>query len=299
MKLIFILFLILIGIAHAETILLSDGTKITSPKIQKGDTDFSTSIAGTSYSFSGKSISEQILSKPFYYYAAEPKAKTLEYKELIKTVGSAVVTVARNDGGIGTGFIIHPDGYVVTNQHVISGSYKSKVKIKFHTTVNGIVKYEEFKRIRIIAVNGRYDLALLKIEGFEKRQFPYVTIATSHNVEKGDEIVAIGSPRGLERTATKGFVSLEKRSSEQFNDPSFQLVYIQHTAEINPGNSGGPLFNMKGQVVGVNSLGMSGADGIGFAITADFLQYFLSHAKVYQLSSKNMTSKFIYLSPPG
>lgn len=298
MKRYFIILCFLVGFAHAETITLEDGTKISSPEIQPGQKEFSTLIGDKSYTFEGKHTTEPLLPKPFYYYEGDPKVEKLEYKELIKNVGSAVVTV-QHDQGLGSGVIIHPDGYVVTNQHVIAGSYKSNLKIKFHTEVNGIIQYEEFKLVRVIALSKRYDLALLKIEGFEKRHFPYATITSSNDVEKGDEVVAMGSPQGLERTATKGFVSLDKRSYEQFKDQAFQVVYIQHTAEINPGNSGGPLFNMKGQVIGINSLGVRGGDGLGFAISADFLKYFLSQTKVYQLSGKNMTSGYRYLSPPG
>jgi len=287
-------------IAIAGTITLADGSKITSPKIAEGQTEFSLSLGEKTLQFSGKSSQESVIAKPFHFFEADPDAKDLTYKEVIKKNGSAVVTVLAGRG-LGSGFIIHPDGYLITNQHVVSGSYKSKIKIKYHTTENGILKHELFSHVRVIAVSHRYDLALLKIEGFEKRNFPFVTIGSGHTIEKGDEIVAVGAPRGMERTATKGFVSLSQRVYDQMSrkEKLFQLVYIQHTAEINPGNSGGPLFNMKGQVVGVNSLGSPGSDGMGFAISADFLKYFLANQELYKLSAKNMTSKFNYLSAPG
>ncbi len=299
-NILFIVTALITQIACAGTITLADGSKITSPKIADGQTEFSLAIGDETYQFSGKHSQKSLVAKPFHYFQANPLAKELSYKEVIKKNGSAVVTVLAGRG-LGSGFIIHPDGYIITNQHVVSGSYKSKIKIKFHTKQNGILKHEQFSQVRVLAVSHRYDLALLKIEGFEKRQFPYVTIASAHNIEKGDEIVAIGAPRGLDRTATKGFVGLSHRVYDQMFRKSnlFQLVYIQHTAEINPGNSGGPLFNMKGQVVGVNSLGSPGSDGLGFAISADFLRYFLANQELYKLSAKNMTSKFNYLSPPG
>ncbi len=93
--------------------------------------------------------------------------------------------------------IIHPDGYVITNQHVINENYKGSLWIKFHSIEKGIIKHEVFKKIRVVAVSHRYDLALLKIEGFEKCHFPYVSLATGHKVEKGDEVVAIGVPKVL------------------------------------------------------------------------------------------------------
>ncbi len=289
---------LLISMVHAGTITLADGTVITSPEIKAGQTEVSVPVNGKTLTFKGKNTKEEKLSKPFYYFDGNPKAPVLNYKELIQKVGAAVVTVVQ-DNGLGSGFIIHPDGYVITNQHVISGSYKGNLRIKFHTKQNGIIKHELFKKVRVIAVSHRYDLALLKIEGFKDRNFPYVTLAAGHNVEKGDEVVAIGAPKGLERTATKGYISLSNRSYEQVRDSHFQLVYIQHTAEINPGNSGGPLFNMKGQVVGINSLGMPNSDGLGFAISSDFLKFFLENKTVYALSGRNMTSKYLYLPPPA
>ena len=289
---------LLISMVHAGTITLADGTVITSPEIKAGQTEVSVPVNGKTLTFKGKNTKEEKLSKPFYYFDGNPKAPVLNYKKLIQNVGAAVVTVVQ-DNGLGSGFIIHPDGYVITNQHVISGSYKGKLRIKFHTKQNGIIKHELFRKVRVIAVSSRYDIALLKIEGFEDRNFPYVTLARGHNVEKGDEVVAIGAPKGLERTATKGYISLSNRSYEQVRDKHFQLVYIQHTAEINPGNSGGPLFNMKGQVVGINSLGAPNSDGLGFAISSGFLKFFLENQEVYALSGRNMTSKYLYLPPPG
>lgn len=288
----------LISIVHAGTITLADGTVISSPEISNTQTSISIPLKGITHIFTGKNTDKKTVSKPFHYFDGNPEAPILEYKNLIQKVGDAVVTVLQ-DKGLGSGFIIHPDGYVITNHHVISGSYKGKLRIKFHTKVNGIIKHELFRKVRVIALSHRYDIALLKIEGFENRHFPYVTLANGHDIEKGDEVVAIGAPKGLERTATKGYVSLSNRSYEQFRNLHFQLVYIQHTAEINPGNSGGPLFNMKGQVIGINSLGMSGSDGLGFAISSDFLRFFLENKSVYALSGRNMTSKYIYLPPPA
>lgn len=291
---------IIAQIATAGTITLADGSKITSPNIEDGQTDFSLSGGEKTHAFLGEFSKDSVISKPHYYFEADGKKADFNYKNLIKEVGSSVVTILAGRGQ-GSGFIIHPDGYVVTNQHVVAGSYKEKLKIKYHSTQNGIIKHEQFNKVRVIAVSHRCDLALLKIEGFNKRSFPFVTVAASHTIEKGEEIVAVGAPRGMERTATKGYVSLSHRVYDQMGQKNklFQVVYIQHTAEINPGNSGGPLFNMKGQVVGVNSLGAPGSDGLGFAISGDFLKYFLRNQELYKLSAKNMTSKYNYLSPPG
>lgn len=299
-KILIIISVFITQILTAETITLADGSKITSPNIKNGDTEFSINVGEETYAFSGESSKDFIISKPHYYFQADEKKADLSYKDLIKEIGSSVVTVLA-EGGQGSGFIIHPDGYVITNQHVVNGSYKKKLKIKYHSTQNGIIKHEQFNKIRVIAVSYRYDIALLKIEGFEKRNFPFVSIAVANTIEKGEEVVAVGAPRGMERTASKGFVGLSHRVYDQMTQKHklFQVVYIQHTAEINPGNSGGPLFNMKGQVVGINSIGARNSDGMGYAISSDFLKYFLSNQELYKLSAKNMTSTYNYLSPPG
>ena len=153
----------------------------------------------------------------------------------------------------GTGFIVDRNGYIITNNHVVEKMDKIKVKLHGDT--------QEYKA-RVIGTDAETDLAVLKIE---KHDLTPVSISNSESVQVGDWAVAIGSPFGFEATVTAGIVSATGRD---VSGSSFQR-FIQTDAAINPGNSGGPLLDIKGQVIGINTMiaTRSGAyEGIGFAL---------------------------------
>jgi serine protease Do len=152
--------------------------------------------------------------------------------------------------GAGSGVIISQDGYVLTNNHVIEGAKDVTVTLADH---------QEYKA-RIVGRDPKTDLAVLKIEG--KGTFPAATLGDSDNLKVGDWVIAIGNPFGLNNTVTSGIVSAKGRVIGAGPYDNF----IQTDASINPGNSGGPLFNMKGEVVGINTAIISQGQGIGFAI---------------------------------
>ena len=152
--------------------------------------------------------------------------------------------------GAGSGVIISKDGYVLTNNHVISGAKEVTVTLADH---------QEYKA-RIVGRDPKTDLAVLKIEG--KGTFPAATLGNSDNLQVGDWVIAIGNPFGLNNTVTSGIVSAKGRVIGAGPYDNF----IQTDASINPGNSGGPLFNMNGEVVGINTAIISQGQGIGFAI---------------------------------
>ena len=157
--------------------------------------------------------------------------------------------------GMGSGFIISTDGYIVTNHHVVDGADKIMVKLN---------DKREFPA-KVIGSDPRSDIALLKIDA---SGLPTVTIGGTDNLKVGQWVFAIGAPFGLERTATKGIVSALGRSLP--NDT--YVPFIQTDVPINPGNSGGPLFDLNGKVVGINSQIFSrsgGYMGLSFAIPAD------------------------------
>ena len=300
MKFIFIISLLQLCEICADQQLILSNAKIQSPHLQQNGLETELSLGDQNFKLSGnhntQHLPKSVKLKPSYFDASLSQKK-LEYKNLIKQVSSAVVSVIR-EKSLGSGFIIHPSGLVITNSHVIANSYKEKIILKIFKTEDGILSTEIFKKVKILAKNDRYDLALLKIEDFEDRVYPFVRLARSYEIEQGDEVVAIGSPHGLERSVTKGYVSVSKRTSNR-EGGLFQAIYIQHTAEINPGNSGGPLFNMKGEVIGVNSLGTTHGDGIGFSVTSDCLRFFLDHLDTYKMSPRNMTFDYQYLPVPG
>jgi serine protease Do len=160
-------------------------------------------------------------------------------------------------GQSGTGFIVDKNGYVITNNHVVEKMDKIKVKLHGDTT--------EY-RARLIGSDSETDLAVLKIDA--KQPLQPVTLANSEGVQVGDWAVAIGSPFGLEATVTAGIVSALGR---EVGGQGFQR-FIQTDAAINPGNSGGPLLNIKGEVIGVNTMiatRSGGYEGIGFALPSN------------------------------
>ncbi len=156
---------------------------------------------------------------------------------------------------LGSGFIVSADGYVLTNAHVVDGADEIIVKL---------TDKREF-RARLMGADPRTDVALLKIEA---NGLPKVTLGDPGRLRAGDWVVAIGSPFGFENSVTAGIVSAKGRSLPQENF----VPFIQTDVAINPGNSGGPLFNMKGEVVGINSQIYSrtgGFMGLSFAIPID------------------------------
>jgi len=155
--------------------------------------------------------------------------------------------------GVGSGFIISADGYVLTNHHVVDGADEIYVTL---------TDKREFKG-KLIGSDRRTDVALVKIEA---SGLPRLTIGDSGKLRVGEWVVAIGSPFGLENTVTAGIVSAKGRDTGDY------LPFIQTDVAVNPGNSGGPLLNMKGEVIGINSQIYSrtgGFMGISFAIPID------------------------------
>ncbi len=157
--------------------------------------------------------------------------------------------------GIGTGFIITNDGYILTNQHVIENADSVTVQL------NG--KTEEMPA-RVIGKDRDLDLAVLKIEGSD---YPVLKLGDSNHMRVGEWVVAIGQPYGLDHTVTTGVISAKGRPIN-IEDRSYKNL-IQTDAAINPGNSGGPLLNLKGEVIAINTAVNVTAQGIGFAIPTD------------------------------
>jgi serine protease Do len=160
---------------------------------------------------------------------------------------------AEQNAGVGSGFILSQDGYVMTNAHVVDDA---------DTIYVTLTDKREFKA-KLIGEDDRTDVAIVKIEA---SNLPTVTIGDSNKVRVGEWVVAIGSPFGLDNTVTAGIVSAKGRDTGDY------LPFIQTDVAVNPGNSGGPLIDMQGQVIGINSQIYSrtgGFMGISFAIPID------------------------------
>jgi serine protease Do len=170
--------------------------------------------------------------------------------------------VTREATSLGSGFLISPDGYIVTNSHVISGRDGQRVVDTITVTLSDRREYQA----RVIGRDILSDLALLKIDG---RDLPYVRFGNSSQVRVGDWAIAIGNPFGLGGTVTAGIVSALHRG---ITGGGAYDRYIQTDASINQGNSGGPLFDLDGSVIGINTAIFSptgGNVGVGFAIPAE------------------------------
>ena len=220
------------------------------------------------------------------------KRKLSSLKNLVNELGEAVVLI-RTPIGLGSGFLIHPNGYIITNDHVVAGERQISVT-QFKGSGAKLAK-QNFDNVKIVASGGNLDLALLKIEGQGERfKFPFVTLGSSPDLKQGERVFAIGSPLGLERSVSEGIVSLRNRIISD-------RLHIQTTAEISPGNSGGPLFNYKGEVVGVNNMKVvaQGAEGLGFSIPVDSLKTFLINRDAYAFDPRNPNAGFRYTIPPA
>ncbi|MFZ7114628.1 MAG: S1C family serine protease [Bacteroidota bacterium] len=186
--------------------------------------------------------------------SSSPKLNFETKKEMLKTTKEGVVTVLTKDG-FGSGFIISPDGYIVTNYHVAEGQ-KNNIQVKLNSSIK--------LKATVVKSNEDYDLLLLKIDADELKP---LYVGNSDAIEIGDPVYAIGTPleTSLGQTITSGIVS----GVRDINS----MKYIQTDVSINSGNSGGPLINENGEVIGVTTMKLSGKgiEGIGFCIPSNIV----------------------------
>ncbi len=189
-----------------------------------------------------------------------PSPKSQDPSDMFKKFfGSQEPRSFRTEGS-GTGFIVDKNGYIITNHHVVEKADRIKVKLNGDDT--------EYKG-HVVGYDSETDLAVLKID--TKQPLVPVQIGNSDSVQVGDWVIAIGSPFGLQATVTAGIVSAERTSRDLPGAGEFQN-FLQTDAAINPGNSGGPLLNIRGEVIGVNTMiaTRSGSyEGIGFALPSN------------------------------
>lgn len=166
--------------------------------------------------------------------------------------------------GVGSGFIVDPNGLIVTNEHVISGAQSLTVTLTNGRRFTG----------RVVGQDPVSDIALVKIQA---ANLPTLKLGDSDRMRVGEWVVAIGSPLGLQKTVTTGIISAMQREialNERVN-------YIQTDAPINPGNSGGPLLNISGEVIGVNNAVAAQAQGIGFAIPSTLVRNIVNQLQTH------------------
>lgn len=165
----------------------------------------------------------------------------------------------RVEEGTGSGFIIDSEGVILTNAHVIEGADRVLVTLKDGREFPG----------EVVGEDPLTDIAVIQVEASD---LPAVTLGDSEQLRPGEWAIAIGNPLGLDNTVTAGIISATGRSSAQIRVPDKRVSFIQTDAAINPGNSGGPLLNERGEVVGVNTAIIGGAQGLGFAIPINSAQ---------------------------
>lgn len=214
---------------------------------------------------------------------------TLPPKELSKGLGGSVIKVS-TPGGLGSGVIISPDGFAITNAHVIQGERSLRATIWLKQP-DGSLKRTDIDDVEIEAVSNSLDLALIKLKSPDGKPFPVAPVEADDAIDAGQRVFAIGNPLGLERTLTEGVVSV----------PAMQLdgrTYIQTDTPINPGNSGGPLFNMRGEVVGITNMKITLGENVGFAIPARYVKDFVRHREAFAFDKNNPNSGHFYHSAP-
>jgi S1-C subfamily serine protease len=189
---------------------------------------------------------------------------------VVDTVGPAVVRVdsragdgKANRGGVGSGVTISPDGLVLTNAHVVGGAREIQI-----TDVEG-----KTGNARLLGIDPDTDLALLRTDA--SRNLAFAPLGDSKTLRRGQIAIAIGNPLGFESTVTAGVVSALGRTLRSFSGRMIEDV-IQTDAALNPGNSGGPLVSSRGQVIGINTAVIMGAQGICFSVASNKAQHVLT-----------------------
>jgi serine protease Do len=216
--------------------------------------------------------------------------KASAVKELVAKFGEAVISI-ETPSGKGSGFLINDAGYAITNAHVIEG--ETRISAILYQNISGGLTRRRIDDVEIVALNPFFDLALLKLPLPEDLKPNHVVLGNGEDVNTGDSVFAVGNPLGLERTVTQGIVSSRSRNLEG-------QLYLQTDTAINPGNSGGPLFNQRGEVIGVTSRGARAdmADNLGFAIPVSYVKDFLRHREAFSFDKTSPNSGYRYLDPP-
>ncbi|MFO0954269.1 MAG: trypsin-like peptidase domain-containing protein [Isosphaeraceae bacterium] len=211
-------------------------------------------------------------------------------KELVHSFGEAVISI-ETPSARGSGFLINAEGYAITNAHVIQG--ETRIAAVLYQNVPGGLARKRVENVEIVALNPFFDLALIRLTAPKDLKLGHVVLGSLDDVNAGDGVFAVGNPLGLERSVSQGIVSNRNRNIEG-------QIYLQTDAAINPGNSGGPLFNMRGEVIGVTSRGARAdmADILGFSIPINYVKDFVRNREAFSYDKENPNTGYRYLDPP-
>ncbi len=286
-------------VTRADVITLKSGQKIDAPVLKETDAALFLDVgvdvlkvplehvASRAKNAAEAAAAKDQVKQNRIYATGKMKAKPI--KELARDFGAAVVLV-QTPSGLGSGFIVNEKGLCVTNYHVVEKETRIAVVI-FDRDADGKFTRTRIDKVKILALNPFFDLALLEIPRKKDQTFKTVVITGAHDHREGDEVFAIGNPLGLERSVSRGIVSTRNRN---FGG----LAYIQMTAQINPGNSGGPLFNSRGEVIGVTNMGIPAGEGLGFAIPSVYVKHFLDNNDAWAFDKDNPNTGYRYQDAP-
>ena len=182
---------------------------------------------------------------------SKTESKNIEWTEIVARTSPAVVVI-ETDEGFGSGFVIKPDGIIVTNNHVVANA--KSLAIKFSSG-------EVYMNVYLLSSDPVHDLAILKIEGVD---LPVVNLGNSNNVQLGDEVLLVGTPEGLEQTVSNGLISGIRIDNG--------ARVLQTSAAASPGSSGGPLLNRSGEVVGIMSFKLVNGENLNFTIPINYVR---------------------------
>ena len=290
--------LVAAGLASADIVTLKSGSRIDGTVLKRTDKRVWVDIGPEVLAFDMEDVqgvesaaapaaarTEQV---DLFHTATD--LPTLSPKEHAKLLGPAVVKIS-TPSGLGSGVIIDKDGHAITNAHVVQGEQRLKATVWF-PQADGTLKRVEIDNVELVAVNNHLDLALVRIPHPDRKDFAFAPVQREEKLEIGQPVFAIGNPLGLERTLTQGVISTTQRSFDG-------LTYIQTDTPINPGNSGGPLFNTRGEVIGITNMGIRGGEALGFAIPSRYVKDFIRNREAFSYDRNNPNSGHNYHDGPA
>ncbi len=288
---------LLIQTAGADVVTLKSGARLEGTVLKRNDQTVWLDVGPQILAFSVDQIDHvettdggaavEITAESLFHTARS--LPVLSPEEHARRIGPAVIKVA-TPSGLGSGVIINADGYAITNAHVVQRETNLRTTVWFPQP-DGTLWRTVIEDVEIVAVNNHLDLALLKIPHPEDDRFVFAPLEAVEGIEVGQTAFAIGTPLGLERTLSLGVISTTQRSFDG-------LTYIQTDAAVNPGNSGGPLFNTRGEVIGITNMKIPFGEGLSFAIPARYVKDFIRNREAFAYEKDNPNAGHHYHRPP-
>lgn len=280
--------------AAAALVVLRGGSEISAPILKRTEKLVILDLGHDALSVPASEIVDILEEQPvkdaphsaagLYRVAGSARLSTVEASSRY----APAVVVVKSPSGLGSGFFVNEDGYLITNFHVIRG--EKRVSVTRFVKTAGVLRRVLHREIEIVATAPFHDLAVLRVENVADTIVP-VVFSPGDDVAVGETVFAIGNPLGLERTVTEGVISQAARNFRG-------VLYRQIDAPVNPGNSGGPLFNDRGQVIGIINMSVPTMEGLNFAIPAGHAKYVLDHLDAFAYDPANPETGYVYPDPP-